>query len=1142
MERRHGFNLNNFSLKTLKKVSSALIAWNKTSENMEKASETTKGKHRKQTKSKPHDSKQKLNDSDKKALFLQMQAKFATKSTPSIKKDLPSDVSPNDKPNDKSTDPTTDTTTDTTADQSDKQEDEIAVILKEDAQKLNAKVNMIHQELQKTSSAELTAKLDTHAAKLVSNLVKLDPTTKSTIQLTRNNIGNIYISLELLLKLGMDPKESVEAIKHTFGQPFQTTLDWICLHGKELPDVFKLQLANKPKARQTKDCTSSSESSSSSEEEEHIDSDDGLGFERLEIQAMENPGKNIMKKSVALSIPPSWTGKTPVNLLNTYYRSFSFDISHKFVLKVKEPSFSVIVDDIFIECPQSQKTSLAKMLVATRLLYERHPQAYSLLPPSFKDVWNMWSKQTELDELERLVLVRKERSLQIQEIAGDIRTSIPREIPSLTANYNDESPFPFTLVDLQCQYRKRTASKSFLDAARDRESLPMFNVRDEFTEIMNSEWDFLLVNAQTGSGKSTLLPHLLLNHVLSPTQTDPIGKIYITQPRRISTISISQRVSHLMGDSHHHPWVGYQIRGQDTTKPSTIVTFMTLGVLLAHLASSPDLNQVSHLILDEVHEDGIDLNVVLTHLYWMKKKRPDLRVILMSATMDEQLTGRFSQRYNVREWSVEGRMYPVQELYLEDAMTHVGLMKEIPNLSDKTIDYSLIASLILPQTGTSMVFLPGMAELRRCRDELNEKTKLPILLLHSSLVPSPLIFSPTPKIILATNIAETGITVPTLDFVVDSCLVKRLRFDDGTLMERLRLEWTSVASSTQRRGRGGRTKSGVCYHLISRELKRALVEEKAVMRESLVPSTLWILGMKYPSVQTFWHDHTLSKRISAAESVLERVGCIEKGELTALGTLCTRIPVSPQYAKMLLYSIVYQCLEPVVNVVSILTASLTTEIPVSCLVPDSDLLTLSNVYQMYEDKKHAEENVGKWCRSMDLDQTALESVSEVKRNLIRSLHPFLHNHKHPNRHHRFLLDYVFGIGLWPRVLQGGKEWTDPLHRAKVSAHASSMLKSDTSMGLIMYFEKRSKGDFATASLLHKIGSDVALLLDTVQPMHLQRVVSLKSCGISMNCVAHLALSMQNFGRVLDDNVLKHCMGDTSGTEALIQLLMKLGRS
>ncbi len=429
----------------------------------------------------------------------------------------------------------------------------------------------------------------------------------------------------------------------------------------------------------------------------------------------------------------------------------------------------------------------------------------------------------------------------------------------------------------------------------------------------------VIVCGDTGSGKTTQLPKI----ALEMGRGGGGKRIGCTQPRRIAATSVARRVAEeLQVDLGRE--VGYQIRFEDRTgKNSTRVKFMTDGVLLAETRNDPLLRQYDTLIIDEAHERSLNIDFILGYLYQTLARRIGLKIVISSATLD---AGAFSEFFNgAPVIEVEGRTFPVTDLYqpaLDDREPLAGqVCRAFEDLGK--IDY----------LGDTLVFLPGEREIREATDLLEgrkyrDTLVLPLFARQAGAEQSA-VFHPVRskrRIILATNVAETSLTIPGIRFVIDSGLARVSRHDPGSGIQRLQIEPISRASARQRRGRCGRISEGVCVRLYAEEdfEERGEFTDPEILRSNLAGVVLQMehLGLgdplKFPFV-----DPPQPKRVAQAYRVLEEIGAVTKQgkvvELTGLGHALARLPLDPRIGRILAGADEEGCLAEGLVVASALT-------------------------------------------------------------------------------------------------------------------------------------------------------------------------------------------------------------------------------
>ena len=337
--------------------------------------------------------------------------------------------------------------------------------------------------------------------------------------------------------------------------------------------------------------------------------------------------------------------------------------------------------------------------------------------------------------------------------------------------------------------------------------LPISRRRDDILAALR-EHQVMVVVGETGSGKTTQLPKMAME-----LAGDRPGRVGCTQPRRLAAASVSRRVAEELG-CELGGLVGYQVRFEEKAGPDTRLKFMTDGILLAETQHDPDLRQYHTLILDEAHERSLNIDFLLGYLKLLLDRRPDLKLVISSATLD---AGGFSEFFNGAPIvQVEGRTYPVDLHYLpplhedEELAAHVARAVDwLDGLDDR---------------GDVLVFLPGEREIREVAEKLEGRqlrnTRILPLFARLGLADQQRIFHPeqgSRRIVLATNVAETSLTIPGIIYVIDSGLARISRYSPARQVQRLQIEPVSKASARQRAGRCGRVCEGVCIRLYSEE-------------------------------------------------------------------------------------------------------------------------------------------------------------------------------------------------------------------------------------------------------------------------------------------------------------------------------------
>jgi ATP-dependent RNA helicase DHX57 len=496
---------------------------------------------------------------------------------------------------------------------------------------------------------------------------------------------------------------------------------------------------------------------------------------------------------------------------------------------------------------------------------------------------------------------------------------------------------------------------------RARRSLPAWNLRIAIVEAVNDH-QVTIISGETGSGKSTQSVQFILDDMIR-RELGGATNIICTQPRRISALGLADRVAEErcsgVGDE-----VGYIIRGESKFKEGqTRITFVTTGVLLRRLQTSggraedvvASLADVSHVVIDEVHERSLDTDFLLVLLRDVLRQRRDLKVILMSATLDaEVFANYFNGAGRVARIEIQGRTHPVHDFYLDDVIRMIGFDGhndeddfEDPETQKQLagtlrgigmrINYDLIVQTVEyidhelgNQDGGILIFLPGTMEIDRTIQALRALPHFHALPLHASLLPAEQrrVFPPAPKgtrkVIASTNVAETSITIEDIVAVIDLGRVKETTFDPVSHMVKLEEVWASKAACKQRRGRAGRVRAGKCYKLFTRNAETKMSErpEPEIRRVPLEQLCLSVKAMGVLDVAAFLAGALTppdSLAVDGAVKLLGKMGALDGTGLTALGSHLAMIPADLRCGKLLVYGSIFGCLDACLTMASILT-------------------------------------------------------------------------------------------------------------------------------------------------------------------------------------------------------------------------------
>lgn len=430
--------------------------------------------------------------------------------------------------------------------------------------------------------------------------------------------------------------------------------------------------------------------------------------------------------------------------------------------------------------------------------------------------------------------------------------------------------------------------------------LPVSEHGDELVKAIQ-EHQVIIVCGETGSGKTTQLPKICL--MAGRGQKGLIGH---TQPRRIAASSIAKRIAQELNTTLGEV-VGYKVRFTDVLEEGASIKLMTDGILLAETQTDPLLKKYDTIIIDEAHERSINIDFLLGYLKRLLPRRPDLKVVVTSATIDAE---RFAKHFAVDGkpapvYTISGRTYPVEIRYrpldLQDEDDDRTLMDGIADAADE---------LEMAGRGDILVFLPGEREIREAAEVLRKRQRpgfVDILPLYARLSTEDQdrVFKPGAKrrIILATNVAETSITVPGIRYVIDTGLARVKRYSYRNKVEQLLVEPVSKASANQRAGRCGRTANGICIRLYDENdfARRPDFTDPEIVRSNLAGVILRMKALKLGEVRDFpFVEAPPARAISDGYAILGELGAIDDvGNLTPVGRQLSRLPIDPRYSRML---------------------------------------------------------------------------------------------------------------------------------------------------------------------------------------------------------------------------------------------------
>ncbi|KAK7058857.1 hypothetical protein VNI00_001481 [Paramarasmius palmivorus] len=897
-------------------------------------------------------------------------------------------------------------------------------------------------------------------------------------------------------------------------------------------------------------------------------------LEEMPATESTNDGRTITLRDMAL--PKHWSGRTPKILLaDTIKKADKYAIvtytlisgesrARRATVRVRwagKKSDEWSMEDV--ACPEENQ---AEQFIATVALHAltypasegfaaSNPRAstgqtfFRLLPPVFRDLWDELSDQlkNKNDEINRKVwsslrsIIEAKSELQGKNITADSKTA-----DQATAFKNNRNRhYGNNLGDEQiiAAFRARQNSPAYQEMLKHRNLLPVARYREEIIETLENS-QVLVLSGETGCGKSTQVPTFILEDQLSRGKQ---CKIYCTEPRRISAISLAQRVSRELGEPPNavgtsSSLVGYSIRLESNTTKNTRLAFVTNGIALRMLeggsgqgGQGTGFNDITHIVIDEVHERTIESDFLLIVLKSMLVQRPDLKIILMSATVDAQKIADYFG--GCPTFHVPGRTFPVEVRYLEDAVEYTNwtLSENSPyarrshdkfyrgknkvewseelmagedddsdsaphdvklekrysqstantiNLFDeRLVPYELILQLLekicIKDTSYQefscaiLIFMPGIGEIRRLNDILVEhpdfgSDAFKLYPLHSALSSdnqSAVFDIPPPgirKIVIATNIAETGITIPDITCVIDSGKHREMRFDEKRQMSRLVETFIAKSNAMQRRGRAGRVQSGLCFHLFTKlrfDTQMAENPLPEMMRLSLSDLALRIkimkvnLGSSIEDVLSRALDPPVSINVQRAISMLVEVRALTPTEdITPMGRLLSKLPTDVHLGKFLLIATLMRCLDPALTIAATLNSKSPFMTPfgleqeadrAKASFRNSDFLTIHNAFASWRSACANPGFVREFCRKNFLSHQNLQQIEELRQQFIGYLidSAFIHvdntvirelNHaRHSRSRNRFvtvpheystnsgnsfLVHAALVAGLYPKVL------------------------------------------------------------------------------------------------------------------------------
>lgn len=610
------------------------------------------------------------------------------------------------------------------------------------------------------------------------------------------------------------------------------------------------------------------------------------------------------------------------------------------------------------------------------------------------------------------------------------------------------------------------AEKKALSIQETRKSLPIFKYRDEFIAAIE-QYQILVLVGETGSGKTTQLPQYL--HEAGFTK-DGL-KIGCTQPRRVAAMSVAARVAEEMGVKVGSE-VGYSIRFEDNTSDKTILKYMTDGMLLREFMTEPSLSAYSAIMIDEAHERTVHTDILLALCKDLARERPDLKFLIASATMNAEKFAKYFDDAPI--FNIPGRRYPV-DIYYTPA----------PEANYLTAAITTIFQIHTSQgKGDILVFLTGQDEIEAAELQLTETARklgnrvkeLLICPIYANL-PSDLqskIFEPTPdgarKVVLATNIAETSLTIDGITYVIDPGYVKENVYNPATGMSNLVVVPCSRASANQRSGRAGRVGPGKCFRLYTKYAYMNEMDESTtpeIQRTNLngVVLQLKSLGINQLLEFEFMDPPPTESLIGALNQLFALQALNHKGELTKVGRQMAEFPTDPMLAKAVLAADKYKSVDEVLSIVAMLSeaSALFFRPKDKKIHADSarnrftvkeggDHLTLLNIWNQWVDSDFSPV----WARENFLQQRSLTRARDVRDQLAKLCERVEVAPSSCGASNLDPIQKAITAGFFPnaaRLQRGGDSYRTLKNNTTVYIHPSSVLmKSDPPEKTVLYYE------------------------------------------------------------------------------------------
>lgn len=614
------------------------------------------------------------------------------------------------------------------------------------------------------------------------------------------------------------------------------------------------------------------------------------------------------------------------------------------------------------------------------------------------------------------------------------------------------------------------------------QDLPVTQYADRLIEAIEKH-QVIIVAGETGSGKTTQLPQIAMLAGRGLT-----GMIGHTQPRRLAARSVSQRIAEEVGEKLGES-IGFKIRFNEQGSQDSIVRLMTDGILLAELTNDRFLSKYDTIIIDEAHERSLNIDFIMGYLKQLLPKRPDLKVIVTSATLD---VNRFSQYFNDAPiFEVEGRSFPVEVRYRPiSELSIIGsdddefddFEENLPRAVVQAVEecFADAEAKGHPEYADILIFASTEQEIRELQETLQKfgprHTEVLPLYARLALAEQQKIFSPSGKgrrIIIATNVAETALTVPNIRYVIDSGFARISRYNYRSRVQRLPIEAISQAAANQRKGRCGRIAAGVCIRLYSEEdfLSRPEFTEPEIKRTNLASVILQMQSLGLGNLEDFdFIEPPDFRLVNDGRKLLIELGALNerKNELTKVGQMMARMPIDPRLARMIIGGAHFGVLKETLIIVSALAIQDPRERPAD--------------KQMQADQKHAlfkeaDSDFLFYLKLWNTLQTSPDTQSENKRRQFARQHflSWLRLREWKQTHHQ-LVELAEGLKL--SFNEKGANYEN-LHRALLTGLLSFIANKTDERNTFMAV-RQQKAKVFPASTLHKTNTAWVMAFEMVE--------------------------------------------------------------